>query len=124
MYRTAVDLNCDMGEGFGHWSYGEAPDDALMKIISSANVACGFHAGDPTIMDRMARMCAEHGVGLGTLRLVADHTKDEMRGSIVICPPSALNDRWSRRLPEPITAMASGSAAVSLGTPNAQLENG
>ena len=65
MYRTAVDLNCDMGEGFGHWSYGEAPDDALMKIISSANVACGFHAGDPTIMDRMARMCAEHGVGLG-----------------------------------------------------------
>jgi putative mRNA 3-end processing factor len=42
------------------------------------------------------------------LRLVSDHTKEEMRGSIVVCPPSALNDRWSRRLPDPITAMASG----------------
>ena len=59
-------------------------------------------------MERMCRLYEEHGVGLGTLRLVADHTKDEMRGSIVVCPPSALNDRWSRRLPEPITAMASG----------------
>ena len=45
---------------------------------------------------------------LGELRLVADATKDEMRGHIVVSPPSALNDRWSRRLPEPITAMASG----------------
>ncbi|MBU1253895.1 MAG: DNA ligase-associated DEXH box helicase, partial [Alphaproteobacteria bacterium] len=59
-------------------------------------------------MERMCRLYEEHGVSLGELRLVADHTKDEMRGSIVICPPSALNDRWSRRLPEPITAMASG----------------
>ena len=45
---------------------------------------------------------------LGDLRLVSDATKDEMRGGIVIAPPSALNDRWSRRLPEPVTAMASG----------------
>ncbi|SMQ69031.1 putative mRNA 3-end processing factor [Altererythrobacter xiamenensis] len=59
-------------------------------------------------MEKMCRLYEEHGIDLGELRLVADHTKDEMRGSIVICPPSALNDRWSRRLPEPITAMASG----------------
>ena len=45
---------------------------------------------------------------LGELRLVADHTKEDMRGAVVMCPPSALNDRWSRRLPEPITAVASG----------------
>lgn len=65
MYRATIDLNCDMGEGFGHWIYGEAPDSALMPLISSANVATGYHAGDPNRMDEVARMAAEHGVGLG-----------------------------------------------------------
>ena len=59
-------------------------------------------------MEKMCRLYQEHGVDLGELRLVSDHKKEDMRGSIVVCPPSALNDRWSRRLPEPITAMASG----------------
>ena len=59
-------------------------------------------------MERMCRLYEEHGVDLGELRLVSDHDKDDMRGHIVVCPPSALNDRWSRRLPDPITAMASG----------------
>ncbi|MEL6205999.1 MAG: 5-oxoprolinase subunit PxpA [Pseudomonadota bacterium] len=65
MYRSTVDLNCDMGEGFGHWAYGDAPDSALMPLISSANVATGYHAGDPNQMDAVAQMAAEHGVGLG-----------------------------------------------------------
>ena len=59
-------------------------------------------------MERMCRLYEEWGVDLGELRLVGDAKKDELRGAIVVCPPSALNDRWSRRLPEPITAMASG----------------
>jgi putative mRNA 3-end processing factor len=59
-------------------------------------------------MEKMCRLYEEYGVPLGELRLVADTPKDEMRGHIIVCPPSALNDRWSRRLPEPITAMASG----------------
>ena len=59
-------------------------------------------------MEKMCRLYEEHGVDLGELRLVADAKKDDMRGAVVISPPSALNDRWSRRLPEPITAMASG----------------
>lgn len=63
--RDAVDLNCDMGEGFGHWVLGEAPDEALMALISSANVAAGFHAGDPNSMNRVAKLAGEHGVGLG-----------------------------------------------------------
>ena len=50
----------------------------------------------------------KRGVELGEVRLVSDHTKDDMRGSVVVSPPGALNDRWSRRLPDPITAMASG----------------
>ncbi len=59
-------------------------------------------------LERMCRLYEELGVPLGDLRLVSDATKDDLRGAIVLCPPSALNDRWSRRLPEPVTAMASG----------------
>ena len=59
-------------------------------------------------MERMCRLYEEWGVDLGDLRLVADVKKSDLAGRIVIAPPSALNDRWSRRLPDPITAMASG----------------
>jgi putative mRNA 3-end processing factor len=60
-------------------------------------------------MEAMCRLYEEHGVALGDLRLVSDApSKDAMRGHIVVAPPSALNDRWSRRLPDPVTAMASG----------------
>ena len=59
-------------------------------------------------MEKMCRLYEEHGVNLGELRPVSDHSKEDMLGSIIIAPPSALNDRWSRRLPNPITAMASG----------------
>ena len=59
-------------------------------------------------MERLCRLYEELGVPLGELRPVAGSTKDELVGRIVLCPPSALNDRWSRRLPDPVTAMASG----------------
>jgi putative mRNA 3-end processing factor len=59
-------------------------------------------------MERMCRLYEEFEVALGDLRLVSDATKEQLRGAIVMCPPSALNDRWSRRLPDPLTAMASG----------------
>lgn len=58
-----IDINSDMGEGFG--VYRISDDAALMDIVSSANVACGFHAGDPLIMDRTVRMAKEKGVGIG-----------------------------------------------------------
>ncbi|SIT12238.1 LamB/YcsF family protein [Paracoccus saliphilus] len=58
-----IDINSDMGEGFGPYSI--ADDASLMRHISSANVACGYHAGDPVIMDRTIRMAKEHGVDLG-----------------------------------------------------------
>jgi len=59
-------------------------------------------------MERMCRLYEEFGVDLGELRLVAGMPKNALAGQIVLCPPSALNDRWSRRLPDPVTAMASG----------------
>ncbi|SHM00547.1 UPF0271 protein [Roseovarius pacificus] len=63
--KTIVDLNCDMGEGFGQWSLSEAPDEELMSLISSANIAAGFHAGDPNSMDRVVKLAQQYGVGLG-----------------------------------------------------------
>jgi len=58
-----IDLNADLGEGYGPWRMGE--DEAMLALISSANVACGFHAGDPLIMDRTARLALRHGVDVG-----------------------------------------------------------
>ena len=59
-------------------------------------------------LERMCALYEEHGVALGELRLATGVPKDELRGRIVVAPPGALNDRWSRRLPDPVTAMASG----------------
>lgn len=59
-------------------------------------------------MERMCRLYEECGIDLGELRLVAGAPKGALEGQIVLCPPAALNDRWSRRLPDPLTAMASG----------------
>ena len=58
-----VDLNSDLGEGFGRWELG--PDDELLDLVTSANVACGFHAGDPTILRRVCAKAAERGVRVG-----------------------------------------------------------
>ncbi len=58
-----IDLNADMGESFGAWQMGD--DAALLEIVSSANIACGFHASDPDVMASTMRMALEKGVGLG-----------------------------------------------------------
>ena len=55
MSRQNVDLNCDLGEAFGFWTISEATDEELMDLISSANVATGFHAGDPNLMDKVVQ---------------------------------------------------------------------
>lgn len=60
---TAVDLNADLGEGFGVWTLGD--DDAMLDIVTSANVACGFHAGDPATLARVCRAAAKRGVKIG-----------------------------------------------------------
>ncbi|MET0360904.1 MAG: DNA ligase-associated DEXH box helicase, partial [Sphingobium sp.] len=59
-------------------------------------------------LERMCTLYEQLGVNLGELRPVGETPKEDLRGHIILCPPSALTDRWSRRLPEPITAMASG----------------
>lgn len=58
-----IDLNADLGEGFGRWQLTD--DEALLSVVTSANVACGFHAGDPTTMRRVCELAAERGVVVG-----------------------------------------------------------
>lgn len=57
------DINADLGEGFGAWRLGD--DDALLDVVTSANVACGFHAGDPAIMRRTCAAAVRRGVTIG-----------------------------------------------------------
>jgi 5-oxoprolinase (ATP-hydrolysing) subunit A len=58
-----LDLNSDLGEGYGRWALGD--DAALLEVVTSANVACGFHAGDPATIDRTVRTAVERGVAVG-----------------------------------------------------------
>jgi len=87
----SIDLNADLGEGFGRWTLGD--DDALLDIVTSANVACGFHAGDPATMHRICRAAAERGVAIGAQvgyrdlagfgRRRIDYDLDELRDDVL-----------------------------------------
>ncbi|MFF0377557.1 LamB/YcsF family protein [Actinoplanes missouriensis] len=86
-----MDLNADLGEGFGAWTLGD--DDALLSVVTSANVACGFHAGDPSTMRRVCRTAAENGVAVGAQvgyrdlagfgRRRIEYARDELRDDIL-----------------------------------------
>lgn len=58
-----MDLNADLGEGFGRWELGD--DEAMLELVTSANVACGFHAGDAPTMRRVCELAAQRGVTVG-----------------------------------------------------------
>ncbi|MGK5533776.1 LamB/YcsF family protein [Streptomyces sp. URMC 129] len=62
-HTASIDLNADLGEGFGRWRLTD--DEALLSVVTSANVACGFHAGDAPTMRRVCAMAAERGVAIG-----------------------------------------------------------
>ncbi|MBT2504896.1 LamB/YcsF family protein [Streptomyces sp. ISL-98] len=63
MTWASIDLNADLGEGFGRWRLTD--DEQLLSVVTSANVACGFHAGDAATMRRVCDLAAEHGVRIG-----------------------------------------------------------
>jgi 5-oxoprolinase (ATP-hydrolysing) subunit A len=60
---NVVDLNSDMGESFGLYNYGA--DEEIIRFISSSNIACGFHAGDPSVIRKSVRLACKHGVAIG-----------------------------------------------------------
>lgn len=61
--ELSIDLNCDMGESFGAWSMGQ--DETILPYVTSANIACGYHAGDPAVMRKTVAAALQHGVALG-----------------------------------------------------------
>jgi UPF0271 protein len=63
MMTLTIDLNCDMGESYGAWKMGQ--DDTILPYVTSANIACGFHAGDPGVMRKTVAAAIKHGVALG-----------------------------------------------------------
>ncbi|MBF6331355.1 LamB/YcsF family protein [Nocardia transvalensis] len=83
-----IDLNSDLGEGFGAWRMGD--DAALLDIVTSANIACGFHAGDPSIMRRTCEMAVARGVRIGAHVSYRDLAGFGRRAMAV--PPSELTD--------------------------------
>jgi UPF0271 protein len=88
---TRFDFNCDMGESFGPWTMGL--DAEVIRFVTSANIACGFHAGDPATMRRTVRLAEAHGVGIGAHPGFPDlqgfgrrnlaATPDEVRGDLL-----------------------------------------
>jgi 5-oxoprolinase (ATP-hydrolysing) subunit A len=88
---STVDLNADLGEGFGAWRLGD--DEAMLDVVTSANVACGFHAGDPALLLRTCRAAAERGVRIGAQvgyrdlagfgRRFIDATPDELSADVM-----------------------------------------
>ena len=93
-----VDLNCDMGESFGRWELGA--DAAVMPHVSSANIACGAHAGDPAVMRKTMRLAATHGVACGAHPGFADlagfgrreiPTTPAEAGDLVLCQLGAIS---------------------------------
>jgi len=81
-----IDLNADVGESFGPWSLGE--DETLIPVVSSVNVACGFHAGDPATIERTVSLAATAGVAIGAHPGYADLAGFGRREMIV--PPADL----------------------------------
>jgi UPF0271 protein len=86
-----IDLNADLGEGFGRWRLGD--DEALLNVVTSANVACGFHAGDPSIMRRVCAEAVTRGVRVGAQvgyrdlagfgRRAMDYDPDELTAEVL-----------------------------------------
>lgn len=64
MSARAIDINCDLGESFGNWRLGD--DDGIMPVVTTANIACGFHGGDPLVMAHTSALAKRHGVAAGS----------------------------------------------------------
>ena len=92
---ATVDLNADLGESYGRWQLGD--DEALLRVVTSANVACGFHAGDPATLVRTCALAAEQGVSVGAQvgyhdlagfgRRFVDVSPDDLYADVVVPAP-------------------------------------
>lgn len=107
--RRVLDLNADLGEGFGRWRLTD--DDALLAVVTSANIACGFHAGDPSTMRRVCASAAARGVRIGAQVSYRDLAGFGRRAMEV--PPEELADEVSYQIGAlEVFARAAGSSVA------------
>jgi 5-oxoprolinase (ATP-hydrolysing) subunit A len=119
MPNPVIDLNADLGEGFGRWRLTD--DEALLTVVTSANVACGFHAGDPSTMRRVCENAAERGVRIGAQVSYRDLAGFGRRAMDV--PPGELADEVTYQIGAlEVFARAAGSR-VSYVKPHGALYN-
>lgn len=105
-----IDLNCDAGEGFGAYSFGM--DEALFSHVSSVNIACGMHAGDPVTMRKTVQLAKKHGLAIG-----AHPGLDDRAG---------FGRRWTDRTPDEVYALVLaqlGSLQAFVGEQSASLHH-
>src|SRR5437899_469293 len=114
-----IDLNSDLGEGFGAWSMGD--DEALLEIVTSANIACGFHAGDPSIMRRTCAVAVERGVRIGAHISYRDLAGFGRRAIAV--PPRELTDECLYQIGALDAVARAAGDRVRYGKPHGALYN-
>ncbi|MEV6318192.1 5-oxoprolinase subunit PxpA [Streptomyces sp. NPDC051776] len=119
MSDAVIDLNADLGEGFGRWSLTD--DDGLLSVVTSANVACGFHAGDPTTMRRVCALAAERGVSIGAQVSYRDLAGFGRRPMDV--PPEELADEIAYQIGALEVFARAGGARVTYVKPHGALYN-
>lgn len=127
---SVIDLNCDMGEGFGAYRIGD--DEAMLDVVSTANVACGFHAGDPVVMRETILAAKARGVAVGAhpsfmdaygfgRRRISGDTPEELEAQLVY--QIAAIDGMARSLGWPITHMKTHGALGNMAAEDPDLAN-
>lgn len=119
MADLTIDLNADLGEGFGRWQLTD--DDALLSVVTSANVACGYHAGDPSTMRRVCELAAERGVRIGAQVSYRDLAGFGRRTMDV--PPRELTDEIAYQIGALRVFARSAGADVAYVKPHGALYN-
>jgi 5-oxoprolinase (ATP-hydrolysing) subunit A len=114
-----IDLNADLGEGFGRWQLTD--DEALLSVVTSANVACGFHAGDPSTMRAVCELAAERGVRIGAQVSYRDLAGFGRRAMDV--PPRELADEIAYQIGALEVFARSAGAEVAYVKPHGALYN-
>jgi UPF0271 protein len=114
-----IDLNADLGEGFGRWQLTD--DEALLSVVTSANVACGFHAGDPATMRRVCDLAAARGVVIGAQVSYRDLAGFGRRAMDV--PPEELADEITYQIGALEVFARAAGARVSYVKPHGALYN-
>lgn len=117
--RHPIDLNADLGEGFGRWHLTD--DAALLSLVTSANVACGFHAGDPSTMRRVCELAAERGVVIGAQVSYRDLAGFGRRAMDV--PPGELTDEIAYQIGALDVFARAAGARVAYVKPHGALYN-